>query len=186
MYGFILRLAGWKLDKNIPKEYSRCVLIGAPHTSNWDFFYTLLSFKALKIPYKFTIKKEWFRFPLNLIMIPLGGIPIDTKSTSKSHESKVDTMANYFQIKNKLVMAITPEGTRAKREQWKTGFYFVAKKANVPICLAFLDYKNKVAGVGKTIVPSDNIEKDMKEIMSFYKDKTAKFPNKFSVDLRYT
>ena len=62
MYGFTLKLLGWKLDYKVPKEYSRCVLIGAPHTSNWDFFYTVLSFKALKIPYKFTIKKQWFRW----------------------------------------------------------------------------------------------------------------------------
>ena len=101
MYGFTLKLLGWKLDYKVPKEYSRCVLIGAPHTSNWDLFYTLLSFKALKIPYKFTIKKQWFRFPFNLIMLPLGGVPIDTKGNSKNGTSNVDFMANFF---NQLIL----------------------------------------------------------------------------------
>ena len=186
MYGFTLKLLGWKLDYKVPKEYSRCVLIGAPHTSNWDFFYTVLSFKALKIPYKFTIKKQWFRFPFNLIMRPLGGVPIDTKGNSKNGTSNVDVMANFFELKKKFVMAITPEGTRSKREEWKSGFYHVAKKANVPICLAYLDYKNKIAGVGKVIFPSENMAEDMKSIMEFYKGKAAKFPDKFSTDLRYS
>ena len=87
MYGFTLKLLGWKLDYKVPKEYSRCVLIGAPHTSNWDFFYTVLSFKALKIPYKFTIKKQWFRFPFNLIMRPLGVYLLTRKATPKMEQA---------------------------------------------------------------------------------------------------
>ena len=131
MYKFILRLFGWKINPEIPKEYDRCVLIGAPHTSNWDFLFSVLSFKALKIPYKFTIKKQWFRFPFNLIIKPIGGLPIDTKGNSQKGISNVDTMASFFSLKEKFVMAITPEGTRSLKKEWKSGFYHVAKKANV-------------------------------------------------------
>ena len=108
MYKFILRLFGWKINPEIPKEYDRCVLIGAPHTSNWDFLFSVLSFKALKIPYKFTIKKQWFRFPFNLIIKPIGGLPIDTKGNSQKGISNVDTMASFFSLKEKFAMAITP------------------------------------------------------------------------------
>ena len=186
MYKFILRLFGWKINPEIPKEYDRCVLIGAPHPSNWDFLFSVLSFKALKIPYKFTIKKQWFRFPFNLIIKPIGGLPIDTKGNSQKGISNVDTMASFFSLKEKFVMAITPEGTRSLKKEWKSGFYHVAKKANVPICLAYLDYKNKIAGVGKVIFPTDNMAADMKMIMDFYKEIVAKFPHNFSTDLRYS
>ena len=128
MYGFILKLLGWKLNYKVPKEYSRCVLIGAPHTSNWDFFYTLLSFKALKIPYKFTIKKQWFRFPFNLIMRPLGGVPIDTKGNSKNGTSNVDVMANFFKLKKKFVMAITQKVPVPKEKNGKVVFITLPKK----------------------------------------------------------
>ena len=184
-YKIVMKLLGWKVNPITPKEYKRCVLIGAPHTSNWDFIYTVLSFKILKIPYKFTIKKEWFRFPFNLIIKPLGGIPIDTKGKKKNEESNVEKMANCFKLKKNFVMAVTPEGTRSKKEEWKSGFYHIAKKANVPICLGYLDYKNKIAGVGKVIYPSDDVINDMKNIMAFYKDKFPKFPEKFSIDIRY-
>ena len=95
-------------------------------------------------------------------------------------------MASFFSLKEKFVMAITPEGTSSLKKEWKSGFYHVAKKANVPICLAYLDYKNKIAGVGKVIFPTDNMAADMKVIMDFYKEIVAKFPHNFSTDLRYS
>ena len=185
MYKFILRLFGWKINPVIPKEYDRCVLIGAPHTSNWDFIYSVLSFKALKIFTNSPSKNSGFVFHFNFIIKPIGSLPIDTNDKSQKGISNVDTMAHFFSLKEKFVMAITPEGTRSLRKEWKSGFYHVAKKANVPICLAYLDYKNKIAGVGKVIFPTDNMAADMKMIMDFYKI-VAKFPHKFSIDLRYT
>jgi 1-acyl-sn-glycerol-3-phosphate acyltransferase len=183
-YKIVMKLLGWKVNPVTPEEYQRCVLIGAPHTSNWDFIYTMLSFKILKIPYKFTIKKEWFRFPFNLIIKPLGGIPIDTGNTSNT-SGTVLTMASYFKKNKNFVIAVTPEGSRSKRTEWKSGFYHLAKMANVPICLGYIDYKNKIAGVGDVIYPSEDITADMKKIMAFYKGEIAKFPEKFSIDIRY-
>ena len=178
-----MKILGWRIDKNLPVEFKRCVLIAAPHTSNWDFIYTMLAFKILKVPYKFTIKKEWFRFPFNLIMKPLGGVSIDTNSKKNQY---VKMMSSFFKLNNEFIMTITPEGSRSKVKQWKSGFYQIAKKANVPICLGYVDYKNKIAGVGKVIFPSNNTNEDMRKIMDFYKTKTAKFPDKFSTDLRYS
>lgn len=186
IHKILLKLSGWRVDQDLPSQYKNCVMIAAPHTSNWDLYYSLLSMKILKVPLKFTIKKQWFRFPFNLIIKPLGGIPIDTKRTKQNIKNgKVNLMAELFKKNSNLVLMVTPEGTRSFNDKWKTGFYHVAKIANVPICLGYLDYKNKIAGVGKSILPSGDIAKDMKEIMSFYLSKGAKFPEKFSLDVRY-
>tara|TARA_B100001287_G_scaffold252266_1_gene234104 strand:+ start:2865 stop:3398 length:534 start_codon:yes stop_codon:yes gene_type:complete len=176
-----MKILGWKIDYNIPEEFKRCVLIAAPHTSNWDFFYCVLTFKILKIPYKFTIKKEWFRFPFNLIIKPLGGLAVDTKSKNNT----VETMADFFNQNKYFTMAVTPEGTRSKTVEWKSGFYRLAKLAGVPICLGYLDYKTKTAGVGDVIFPTENKKDDFLKIMNFYQTKNPKFPEKFSVDLSY-
>jgi 1-acyl-sn-glycerol-3-phosphate acyltransferase len=184
----ILKIAGWKIDYNIPSEMSnKYVLMAAPHTSNWDFLYAMCTFRILKIPIKFTIKKEWMRFPFNLLMTPLGAVGIDRNPVpgKKDKKSMVEAMVDLFKEREELVVVVTAEGTRKKVEKWRTGFYHVATLANVPIALGYLDYKKKIAGVGKIMVPSGDIKKDMKEMMDFYKHYTPKFPEKFSLDLQY-
>ncbi len=182
-----LKLIGWKVQKELPKEVNRCVMIAAPHTSNWDFFIARAAFSVLGIPVRFTIKDDLYVFPFNIIFNALGGIPINRrpKKLGEKRPSTVDAMANLYKHQEHLAIMITPEGTRSKRKEWKTGFYFVAKKADVPIGLGFLDYKKKLAGVGKLIYPSKNMESDMREIMSFYKNIHPKYPEKFSIDTRY-
>lgn len=184
---FIMKLFGWKLSANLPDGIDRCVMIAVPHTSNWDLFYARLAFYILKIPVKFTIKDSWFKFPFNLVFGAMGGIPINRRPKKEGEErpSMVEAMVDVFKTKDDIAMMITPEGTRAKRVEWKSGFYHVAKMANVPIALGFLDYKKKLAGVGKLVYPSNDLAKDMKEIMDFYEDITPKHPERFSLDLRY-
>lgn len=184
----ILKIAGWKIDYNMPTEMrKKCVLVAAPHTSNWDFVFAICAFRILKIKIRFTIKKEWMRFPFNLLMTPLGAVGIDRNPEpgKKDKKSMVDAMIDLFTKHKELVVVVTAEGTRSKREKWKTGFYHVASNAKVPIALGYLDYKKKIAGVGKVIMPSGDMKADMKKIMEFYKDKTPKFPEKYSPDLQY-
>ena len=97
----------------------------------------------------------------------------------------VQVMADLFKEHPEFVMLVTPEGTRSRQQEWKSGFYHIAKTANVPIALAFIDYSQKTVGVGKVIYPSDNFEADMQEIMAFYSTIPALFPENFSVDTRY-
>lgn len=185
----ILRLFGWKVDEqHIPAEAVRCVMIAAPHTSNWDLWYARFAFFVMRIPLKFTIKREWMRFPLNLLIGPMGGIGIDRRSHREGRKeagSYIAIMANLFRDKNRLALLVTPEGTRSKRSEWKMGFYHVARKANVPICLGYLDYERKVAGVGGPVFLSDDMEADLQKIMAFYQHIPAKYPEKFSTDIRY-
>ncbi len=187
IFALIFRLSGWSLGSNIPKEAQRCVMIAAPHTSNWDIIFASAAFNKLKIPLRFTIKKEWFKFPLNLLIKPLGGIPIDRspKVPGEKRLSMVDAMANIFSQHDSIAVMVTPEGTRKRVEQWKTGFWYTAEKAGVPICLGYLDYKNKIAGVGKVIWPK-NLEEDMIQIMKFYQNLQPRHPESFTTDKRYS
>ena len=182
-----LNLMGWELDNHWDLNVDQCVMIAAPHTSNWDALYARLALKALGVNVRLTIKDSYMKFPFGPFVRAMGGIGIDrsVKQEGQARPSMVQLMSDLFKTHPKLVMLVTPEGTRAKQEQWKTGFYHVAMTAGVPIALAYMDYAKKKTGVGKIIYPTGDYEKDMVEIMSFYAEINAKFPEKFSVDQRY-
>ena len=182
-----LELMGWQIDNHWDLNIDQCVMIAAPHTSNWDALYARLALKALGVNVRLTIKDSYMKFPFEPFVRAMGGIGIDrsSKSNGQARLSMVQLMSNLFKTHPKLVMLVTPEGTRAKQEQWKTGFYHVAMTAGVPIALAYMDYAKKKTGVGKIIYPTGDYEKDMAEIMAFYAQINAKFPENFSVDTRY-
>ncbi|WP_171293422.1 1-acyl-sn-glycerol-3-phosphate acyltransferase [Acinetobacter indicus] len=173
-----LGLMGWEIDNHWPLDLDQCVMIAAPHTSNWDALYARLALK---------IKESYMKFPFGPFVRAMGGIGIDRrpKAAGEQRPSMVQLMSDLFKQYPKLVMLVTPEGTRAKQQQWKTGFYHVAVTAGVPIALAYMDYAQKKCGVGKIVYPSGDMEKDMAEIMGFYASIAAKFPEQFSVDTRY-
>lgn len=182
-----LGLMGWEIDNHWPLDLDQCVMIAAPHTSNWDALYARLALKALGVNVRLTIKDSYMKFPFGPFVRAMGGIGIDRrpKAAGEQRPSMVQLMSDLFKQHPKLVMLVTPEGTRAKQEQWKTGFYHVAVTAGVPIALAYMDYAQKKCGVGKIVYPSGDMEKDMAEIMGFYASIAAKFPEQFSVDTRY-
>lgn len=178
---------GWQIDNHWDLNINQCVMIAAPHTSNWDALYARLALKALGVNVRITIKDSYMKPPFGPFVRAMGGIGIDRrpKQAGEPRPSMVELMSDLFKEHPKLVMLVTPEGTRAKQENWKTGFYHVAMNAGVPIALAYMDYVNKKTGVGKIIYPTGDYEKDMAEIMEFYAQIHAKFPEKFSVDTRY-
>lgn len=181
LFRLIFKLKGWKIKGEFPEEVKKCVMIGAPHTSNMDTILSVAAFDIMGIPLRFTIKKEWLRFPMSIFLKPLGAIGIDRANKHGKKKSMVEGMVDLFNRHKELVIIVTPEGTRKKVTQWKTGFYFVAQKAKVPIVLGYLDYKNKIAGIGEVIYPTGNIEKDFQKIAAFYKDITPKFPEQFAL-----
>jgi len=184
---YSLGLMGWETDNQWPQGLEQCVMIAAPHTSNWDAVYARLALKVLGVNVRITIKDSYMKFPLGPFVRAMGGIGIDRspKKEGQARASMVQLMADLFKEHPHLVMLVTPEGTRAKQENWKTGFYHIAMTAGVPIALAYMDYKKKRAGVGKIIYPTGNYEQDMQEIMQFYANIEPKFPENFSVDVRY-
>ena len=158
-----LKLAGWKLEGQPPLE-KKYVLIAVPHTTNWDFPITL----AMAFLFKFDIfwmgKDSLFKGASGPVMRWLGGIPVNRSASSNLVQQTIDT----FNAHDKLVITIPPEGTRSRVEQWKTGFYYIALGAKVPIALGFLDYKRKVGGFLPTFYTTGNADKDIAEIRKFY------------------
>ena len=182
MYKLIARfffwLTGWKIKGGMPAGIKKCVLIAAPHTSSWDFIYGSFAWTLFGIKLNFLIKKEWFKFPFSPLFRALGGIPVDRGKATHF----VDAMVELVNSKKEIIVAITPEGTRKKVEKWKTGFYFLALKANIPIVLGKINYVTKTAFIGQSFMPSGNIEKDFEIIRDFFKDAAGKNPENFSFD----
>ena len=169
---------GWRIVSEFSSEMKKSVMVVAPHTSNWDFIIGRLVFNVLGLNVKFLIKKEAFVFPLGFFLHKWGGIPVDRHKKTNI----VDQVAKNFEGKDELVIIVTPEGTRSRVDKWKKGFYNIAKKAEVPILLGFLDYKRKEAGLGPVIKPDKNYEDAGEMIEAFYRDKTAKNPENFNPD----
>lgn len=172
----IFKVTGWKARSYVPTDIKKAVMVAAPHTSNWDFIYARAALYILRVPIKFTIKKEWIKFPLSLILNPLGAIPINRQPKGISRTSTVDKMVEIFNQTDHLIILVTPEGTRKYAERWKSGFYITAERAKVPIVLGYLDYKAKEAGIGMVFYPTGDMAKDVEEIKAFYRTKTAKYP----------
>ncbi len=186
MFTWLFKLGGWKITHFLPEEIKRCVIIGAPHTSNWDFMYGMGAIKLMKLKLRFIIKKEWMKFPVKRLMHNLGALPIDrSKKPDGSKKGTVEAMAELFETHKDILLLIAPEGTRSKVEKWRTGFYYVALKAKVPIALGFMDYSKRECGIDKIIYPTGNFMADMKEIMDFYATKIGKNPENFSVDTSF-
>lgn len=188
IFRMLFKLKGWKLKTEAIIGIKKSIVIAAPHTSNWDAVISVAAFDLMGLPVRFTLKKEWFRFPFKRIMRNLGGIAIDRtpKKAGEQRPSMVEAMANLFNEHETLHIMVTPEGTRSLRTEWKTGFWHTAKLAGVPILCGYLDYKDKVAGIGKIIYPSDSLENDMRQITEFYRNIHGKNPELFSLDKRYS
>jgi len=187
MFTWLFKLGGWKITHFLPKDIKKCVIVAAPHTSNWDFMYGMGAIKIMKLKMRFTIKKEWMKFPFKRLMHNLGALPIDrSQNPDGTKKGTVEAIADLFENRKDILLLITPEGTRSRVEKWKTGFYYVALQAKVPIALGFMDYSKRECGIDKIIYPTGNFMADMKEIMEFYSTKIGKNPGSFSIDTSFS
>jgi len=168
-----MKAFGWRLEGRLP-DVNKMVVIAAPHTSNWDLPVLLSLAFALKAKACWLGKHTLFRWPFGFLFRWMGGIPV-YRSASKN---VVAQSVEMFRNSEKLILTIPPEGTRSKVSHWKTGFYYIALGAEVPIAMAFIDYRRKVSGVGPTLFPTGDIEADMEIIRNFYVNVTAKYPDK--------
>lgn len=171
------RLLGWKEHVTVP-HHDKCIICVAPHTSNADFLMAELYYRAIGRTAGFLMKKEWFFWPLGPIFRHLGGVPVERSR----HTSLTDQLAERAIAARRFELAVTPEGTRSRVTKWKRGFYFIALKAGLPIMLYALDYATKTVVCTRTLIPSGDVEADMREIMEYYRPFTGRHPEKFAVE----
>ena len=171
-----LKALGWKIVVDDP-GVDKYLLIVAPHTSNWDFPLGVLISRAIKLKAHFIAKHTVFRKPFGWIFRSLGGIPV----YRGQGRNLSDQMAEYFRTRDHFILAITPEGTRSKLDHWKTGFYHIARAANVPVVMGFLDYGRKEAGIGGAFMPSGSMDECFEKVRAFYADRRAKKPENTSL-----
>ncbi len=174
-FSWFFGLWGWKaiLEPPTGKKY---VLVGYPHTSNWDFFPALAWIWSTGVRGSWVGKAELFQGIMKPIMTALGGIPVD-RDKSRNFVQKV---ADIFEAREELFLIIAAEGTRSKTEYWKTGFYYIALEAKVPLALAYMDWKRKEIGIGAYFMPTGDLEADWQEIKGFFTGKTGRDPSKQS------
>jgi 1-acyl-sn-glycerol-3-phosphate acyltransferase len=177
----LLKVMGWRVTHPMPEGIKKAVIIMAPHTSNWDFVFGRLGFASHSISPRILIKKESFFFPLGILLRWLGAVPVDRGFSTGT----VKKITQLMEEAESFYLLITPEGTRKLVRNWKKGFYFIARHANVPIIMGFLDYRTKTGGLGSVLYPTGDYEADMKVIEAFYQDKQALHPEKFNLSPQY-
>lgn len=154
---------GWRAVGEIPAA-RKYVLLAVPHTSNWDFPYTMGLFHDLNVMPYFMAKTSLFRWPMGNFMRQMGGVPVDRSAAG----DMVAQMVAEFAARDDFVLTIAPEGTRGSVTKWRSGFYRIAMAANVPIVCGFLDYGTKTGGLGPVIIPTGDYDADMAPAFAFY------------------
>ncbi len=168
-----LRAFGWKIEGGAP-EVRKAVVVAAPHTSWWDFPFTLATSSALGLEMSWLGTHTLFRPPVGAVMRWLGGVSVDRSKRS----DMVSTVIDILNAHQELFLVLSPEGTRRRASRWKTGFYHIALGAKVPIVLGYLDYRTKTAGLGEVFWPSGDIQADMKKIRAFYTGIQGRHPER--------
>lgn len=171
-----LKATGWTVTGHLPPEARKSVFIAAPHTSNWDLPLTLMVAFSLRLHPHWMGKASIFRQPFNGVMRWLGGIPVERSKSTNLVESSAQAIRD---ADGPVQLIVPPEGTRSKTREWKTGFYHIARSAQVPIVLAYMDYSRKRSGLGPLFEPTGDVEADMASIKAFYKPYKGKNADQF-------
>ena len=174
-----MKLKGWKVEGSLPPDGQKSVLIAAPHTSNWDLPYTLMTAFILGLNVYWMGKAEIFKPPFRGVMMWLGGIPVDRDKANNLVAASIDALNA---ADGPLQLIVPPEGTRSNTRFWKTGFYYIALGAKVPIVMAYMDYDRRRSGLGPVFVPTGEIEADMIKIKAFYAPVKGKHANRFKAE----
>jgi 1-acyl-sn-glycerol-3-phosphate acyltransferase len=175
---FIIKIFHYHLDvENIPRE-KKYVLVFAPHTSWTDFAIGKIALTAMGVKTKFLIKKELFFFPLGSFLKHIGGYPVDRRHA----KNLTDTISEYIKGNDEIAFLVSPEGTRKRVETWKRGFYYIAKKADVPLALGYLDYRERKGGIGPIFFPTGNYDADLMEIQKYYRGMKGQKKGRFNLE----
>lgn len=168
----LMSICGWRIE-GTPPDIPKALLIGAPHTSNWDFFLSIGTSIALGLRMSWMAKHTFVNGPGKRLWHWLGGVPVDRRAKNGAVGQIVDAFDNHEQ----LLVAITPEGTRSGAKGWKSGFYYIAREANIPILPIAFDYEHKTVRILEPFTPTDNKERDIAALQILYKDVKGKYPH---------
>ncbi|HOF50961.1 MAG TPA: 1-acyl-sn-glycerol-3-phosphate acyltransferase [Rhodoferax sp.] len=174
-----LKLTGWKVQGSLPPECAKSVFIAAPHTSNWDLPNTLMVAFALRLNIYWMGKEQIFKPPFRGLMQWLGGISVNRQQATNMVAASVEAIVA---ADGPVQLIVPPEGTRSKVRYWKTGFYYIALGAKVPIVMAYMDYEKKISGLGPVFMPTGDIEADMVKIKAFYAPFKGKNASQFTAE----
>jgi len=167
------KLSGWKIQGEFPKDLRQCIIVVAPHTSAWDVVIGM-AVRAI-VPIQdahFLGKKELFAGPMGWFFKAVGGVPVDRSG----QQNMVDQVAAIFESRPDFKLAMSPEGTRKRVDRIRTGFYYIARKANVPLVLAGLDFKGKALIFSKPFYTTDHEAADFEKIIAFFGPIQGKYP----------
>ena len=168
-----LRLRGWQVEGEPPTR--SCVYLAYPHSSNWDGWMLLLHAWALSLDLRWMIKEQWLKGPMGLLLRRLGAVGVDRSAST----GMVGQMVAEFEARDFFMLCVPPEGTRSRRDYWKSGFYHIAREAKVPLCLGVLDYGAKRAGFGPMLELTGDMHTDMERVRAHYAERgpKARFPS---------
>jgi 1-acyl-sn-glycerol-3-phosphate acyltransferase len=172
------RLIGWRAEGEVP-NLPKFVMVAAPHTSNIDGIMLVLGAWLFRLKLHWMGKHTLFRPPFGGLVKAFGGVPIDRRAP----RGAVQQMIQAFHDRERQILVVAPEGTRGKSDRWKTGFYYIAQGAGVPMVLAYIDYARRVMGIGPVIYPSGDQDADLRILHDFYRDKVARYPEKATLPL---
>ena len=172
-------MAGWKSDSPAVSD-PKCILVGVPHTSGWDFVISWIFYKSVGGKANILIKKEFFFWPLGYFLKKMGGIPIDRSKGS----NVIRQIIHAFNERDYMHLAITPEGTRKRTKNWKAGFHTIARNANIPVYLVSFDWGRKVLTIWKKLELTDDAKADIRKMKDFYREKgvQGKHPENFTTE----
>ncbi len=170
----LLRLFGWKAQgwDELPDQ---CIIIGHPHTSNWDFIIFLIARWAMRLRINFVGKHTLFKPPLGWLMRSIGGVAVNRSGGQNS----VSAIADVFKQHEKLALGIAPSGSRSPNTHWRSGFYHIAKAAQVPVVMGYVDYTTKTIGLSQFAIDlTDDLNADMDKFRAFYAEMSGRYPKK--------
>jgi 1-acyl-sn-glycerol-3-phosphate acyltransferase len=176
---FLLRLLGWKINGFVVPE-PKCIIIGVPHTSAWDFVISYLFYTSMGGRASVLVKKEFFFWPAGFFVRKMGGVPIDRSKGANVIRQTV----HLFKTLGHLHLAMTPEGTRKRTKRWKAGFHTIAKMADVPVYLGSFDWGRKEMSIWEKFELTDDPQADIRRMKDFYREKgiQGKFPENFTTE----
>jgi len=172
----ILKIIRWRVDGSLPADQKKYVLIVAPHTSNWDFFLFVLTVSVLRLQPSVLIKDTIFIGPLGWFLRYCGAIPVNRRQAG----SLVTYISGIYEEREKFVLIITPEGTRSPNANWKRGFHHVARAAEVPILVVYVDSALRTIGIEGLMDPSEDVDGDIQKLKTFFDGKKGLKPGNYA------